>query len=77
MKRHINSEDAAFATADLLGHHQVGLSKRELFAAMAMQGILANSVLTGDWKTQAAAETAVEAADALINALNDEAQDDK
>lgn len=50
-----------------------GLTKRELFAAMAMQGILSE----GDWTNmQSVAHDAVIAADALITALNKE-QDGK
>lgn len=57
----------------------LGLTKREYFAAMAMQGLLANSELlavgsTGMTSDKAVissyAEDAVKAADALITALN-------
>lgn len=44
---------------------ETGLTKRELFAAMALQGLLANP----NQGSGLAAE-AVEAADALIDALN-------
>jgi glycerol kinase len=50
---------------------KTGLTKREYFAAMAMQGILSNednSYETAEDK----AETAVKSADALIEALNKE-----
>lgn len=43
-----------------------GLSKREYFAALAMQGLLSNSRLT---KYQHFPEDAVKCADALIEAL--------
>jgi hypothetical protein len=43
-----------------------GLTKREYFAAMAMQGIISK---TG-WGEEEAARHAVNCADALINALN-------
>ena len=48
-----------------------GLTKREYFAAMAMQGILANSSdgLVG-WNYRIICENSVIAADALIAALN-------
>lgn len=48
-----------------------GLIKRELFAAMAMQGIWANSyeVLVKEWSTTDIARNAVEAADALLAEL--------
>lgn len=45
-----------------------GLTKRELFAAMAMQGNAANPELIG-WKGPEFAELAVEMADALLAAL--------
>lgn len=45
---------------------KLGLTKREYFAAMAMQGLLAAS----KWSTQEAAGLAVIAADKLINELN-------
>lgn len=46
---------------------QYGLTKREHFAAMAMQGMLANGVYKSDL---ALAVQAVAYADALIEALN-------
>lgn len=52
--------------------HQQGLTKRELFAAMAMQGICTlDATLSGN----KIAEWAVDAADALIAALNAEKPD--
>lgn len=48
-----------------------GLTKRELFAAMAMQGMLADH--TCDAEPDAFAEVAVNHADALIAELNKEA----
>ena len=53
------------------GYQQDGLTKREYFAAMALQGLLANSndrLVSADDET--IAMTAVDAANALINALN-------
>lgn len=48
-----------------------GLTKRELFAAMAMQGIWSNSdeVMTQAWSIQDIALNAVETADALLAEL--------
>lgn len=46
----------------------IGLTKREYFAAMAMMGILADGCSVHELSE--AACVAVEAADALINALN-------
>lgn len=45
-----------------------GLSKRELFAAMVLQGLSASSLYVGDWDLLA--KSAVGRADALISALN-------
>lgn len=47
----------------------VGLTKRELFAAMAMQGILSDPYQGGSPET--VATKAVAQADALIEALNE------
>jgi hypothetical protein len=51
-----------------------GLTKREYFAAMAMQGLLSNpTIITGTQKTisvPALAESSTHYADALINELN-------
>ncbi|ARZ74047.1 hypothetical protein CCR98_07640 [Stenotrophomonas sp. WZN-1] len=48
----------------------IGLTKRELFAAMAMQGILGNSDpdICG-WSNQEVARFAADQADALLDAL--------
>lgn len=81
-----NGNDAAFSRPamrdekgesqhdDVLSHdREDGLSKREYFAAMAMQGIIAGYSAT-DWAheraKEAAATGAVSVADALIEALN-------
>ena len=73
-----NPNDEAFATAvsnDGMVQHQPGLTKREYFAALALQGILAahRSHLID---VPNAAGTAVVVADALIVAL-DERKDDE
>lgn len=49
-----------------------GLTKRELFAAMAMQGFMANEKRTNayDMNTSFYAKKSVEVADALIKELN-------
>ena len=49
------------------GAHFYGLTKREYFAAMAMQGILSNS--SGDYDFGGAATDAVRYADALLTEL--------
>ena len=48
----------------------MGLTKREHFAAMAMQGMCANSSLIQIWTYQNIAEWSVQQADSLIEALN-------
>jgi hypothetical protein len=50
-------------------YNNPGLTKRELFAAMAMQGIQANPDCSG-WAHADIAGAAVRAADALIAELN-------
>ena len=48
-----------------------GLTKREYFAAVAMQGMIASGILAHDDSAPSDAATwAVECADALIDALN-------
>lgn len=47
-----------------------GLTKREYFAAVALQGLLSMD----DWRLEDAAAVAADAADALIAALNAESQ---
>jgi|MudIll2142460700_1097286.scaffolds.fasta_scaffold1514685_1 hypothetical protein len=49
--------------------HQ-GLTKREYYAAMAMQGVCANSIITERASHKTMAEWSVKQADALIEALN-------
>ena len=51
-----------------------GLTKREYFAAMAMQGILASWPANARLAAPATANVACEFADALIEALNAEPQ---
>lgn len=46
-----------------------GLTKRELFAAMAMQGLCANGIAGSHHLPQFLSKAAVEQADALITAL--------
>lgn len=67
--------EPAFPTKDVLGLMYSGLTKRELLAAMAMQGLLNNisSLKESDWigqKTpQFMAELSAQSADALIAEL--------
>jgi hypothetical protein len=62
---------------DIIRGYPFGLTKREYFAAMAMQGLMMNRVFieSTDHTTEAGflesvCESAVNAADALINQLN-------
>lgn len=56
-------------------YNYYGLTKRELFAAMAMQGILANSERIGG-KDQELTQYSVMLSDALINELNKQNETD-
>ncbi len=47
-----------------------GMTKREYFAAKAMQGMLTNELLSGPEENEAIAKDAVNAADKLIAELN-------
>lgn len=51
--------------------YKMGLSKRELFASMAMQGILASDI-NGTIKIESIVSVSVVCADALIEELNKE-----
>jgi len=78
MAQQTDGNDPAFATPDLYNKNgntywgSAGLSKREYFAAMAMQGICANSSLAERSSYNSFAEWSVQQADALIEALNKE-----
>lgn len=75
MQQETDGNDQAFATPPVfseafgLAIQEKGLSKREYFAAMAMQGITANTVLA-EFDFPKLAEWSVKQADALIEALN-------
>lgn len=65
-----NGEQGAFATsAD--GCHQLGLTKREYFAGLAMQGMMANQNLTST-ENDTIAKWSVEIADVLLAELEKE-----
>lgn len=55
-------------------HDSLGLTKREYFAAAALQGLCANYLREGvtGWSVKTYAVEAVELADALIKELNGE-----
>jgi hypothetical protein len=71
-----NPNDAAFSKAAFyhpdggIDGPQLGLTKREYFAAMALQGLLANSFRSPTSYIESNAEYAVNYADALIAELN-------
>lgn len=54
--------------------YSYGLTKRELFAAMALQGIQSNMSYTTHYTAEQKAQLAVMNADALITELNKEVQ---
>lgn len=60
--------NADFAAYPSSGDCTKGLTKRELFAAMALQGLLTQSS-DSQWIAKAAALNAVSYADALLTAL--------
>jgi hypothetical protein len=63
-----NGKQRAFAMIDTnLGFTQIGLTKREYFAGLAMQGLCANGTDPEDL-----AKISVEYADALLKELEDE-----
>lgn len=72
---HPCDEYARYSTTgeDYFADRHMGMTKRELFAAMAMQGMLAKTDMTGSSPNCFAAE-ALDHADALIAALNAEAK---
>lgn len=71
----MNANDPAFpVTPDTFGDPpRAGLTKREILAAMAMQGMLANQCVFDDGTSSAlrgVAQWSVDAAEALIAELN-------
>lgn len=70
-----NKNKSAFPLVDNVqtGHIEAGLTKREYFAAMAMQGAMVNADIDS-LCAQGAAEVAVNLADALLAALSKESQ---
>lgn len=71
-----NGNHLAYPTFDQSGicpsGSDAGLSKREYFAAMALQGIIsAHNIYTDGIDNEINAKTAVKASDALIKALNE------
>ena len=70
----MNGNDSAYPSHFEQYNPEFGLTKRELFAAMAMQGILAYP--HGNQSVGVCASVAVKAADALIAELTKEVQND-
>jgi hypothetical protein len=66
------SQSCAFPVPEkhISEHTEYGLTKREYFAAMALQGLLANSFRSPTSYIESNAEYAVNYADALIAELN-------
>lgn len=74
--KHLPAFPVPITNNNTTGEHYGGLSKREQFAAMAMQGILANHWCQSDYKNSitavgfgVVARQAVEFADALLTEL--------
>ena len=68
-----NGNDTAYPLPERYTEHEDfdGLTKREYFAAMAMQGIIAaHNIYETGIDNEVNARTAINAADALIEALN-------
>lgn len=67
------NDSVVFVSGEATSNDNLGLTKREYFAAIAMQGLLAsNSVFVGaddNWEYKVS-QQAVKQADALITALN-------
>jgi methyl coenzyme M reductase beta subunit len=73
MKKVTEADDSAFTQT----MSSIGLTKREYFAALAMQGLLANNMIFNSFGKETITkniltEIAVISADALINYLNKE-----
>ncbi|GAB3783357.1 hypothetical protein GCM10028818_41210 [Spirosoma horti] len=64
-----NGEQSAFPLDINEGMPQWGLTKREYVAAQALQGLLANPSYA-DYSVESTVSSAVNFAEALINALN-------
>jgi hypothetical protein len=64
----MNGNDSAYPLEIATGQYNSGLTKRELIAAMAMQGLMSNNTQEGYWHEFA--KRAVDAADALIERLS-------
>ncbi len=68
----MNGNDSAHPLEIATGQYNSGLTKRELFAAMALQGLLADPYSTQEFADMAS--MSVQVADALIAELSKEVQ---
>jgi hypothetical protein len=68
----MNGNDSAYPLEIATGQYNSGLTKRELFAAMALQGLLADPYSTQEFADMAS--MSVQVADALIAELSKEVQ---
>ena len=68
----MEGNDPAYPLEVVTGQTNGGLTKRELFAAMAMQGLLADPYSTQEFSCMAS--MSVQVADALIAELSKEVQ---
>jgi|LakMenEpi03Aug12_release.lakeMendotaPanAssembly.Ray.scaffolds.fasta_scaffold3258794_1 hypothetical protein len=67
-----NGKQGAFAMIDTnLGFTQIGLTKREYFAGLALQGMLSNQGLNS-YENNKIISWSVDIADALLKELEDE-----
>jgi hypothetical protein len=64
----MNGNDSAYPLEIATGQYNSGLTKRELFAAMALQGLLADPYSTQEFADMAS--MSVQVADALIERLS-------
>ena len=71
MRHFINADQPANPTVHTNAHLN-GLTKREQFAAMAMQGLCANSIVGKHHLPENLAVEAVTCADALLKALEND-----
>lgn len=62
-----DGNDQAYPVPDIIDY---GLTKRELFAAMALQGLLSNPKVIEHCVIEETLRTAIKYTDALINQLN-------
>jgi hypothetical protein len=70
----MNKDHPAYPLHTLTGQAKLGLTKRELFAAMALQGMLAEPKEDGPNPVSLDVACAIEYADELIRQLSTEVQ---